>query len=350
MYNSDNQINIFKLKKESDLNVLKAIINDLGANDKNSIIFKNLLSIESIRLWNYIYVKSDPLNDKLIYADFVRYITLFKIKKLNFCAEEFGIDLNLLIFVFSRVDAFKQRKAIRTTWALNMNNHKSQMKVLFVLGSSHSDSVQNKVIKEDIKYNDIIQWDFIDNYYNCTLKAIGILRWTLFHCKNVKFIMKTDDDILVNPISLNQFINDIKNSKNIIYGTLAKGWKPARSKSYKWYVSYESYSPSKYPDFIVGAYIISQDSIYPIYTEILNSLPALSFEDVYITGIIAQKCHIMRIDTDKFLRLDWIGLSFNQIDSNLFNNNILFIHNFDYKDLMFVWKNLNKFEFDYDSY
>jgi hypothetical protein len=36
--------------------------------------------------------------------------------------------------------------------------------------------------------------------------------------------MKTDDDILVNPLTFNQFIVNIRNSKKRIYRTLAKGW------------------------------------------------------------------------------------------------------------------------------
>jgi beta-1,3-galactosyltransferase 1 len=246
--------------------------------------------------------------------------------------------------VFSRVDAFKLRDAIRKTWAKNMNLENSKTKILFVLGSSQSYSVNNDVIEEDEKHNDLIQWEFIDSYYNCTLKAIGILRWTLFYCKNVKFIMKTDDDILVNPLMLNQFIANITNSKKTIYRTLAKGWEPVRklnkSPSSKWYLSYESFSPTLFPDFMPGPYIISSDSIYPIYEEILSSLPALAFDDVYITGVIAEKLNISRINTNYFVRLDWLKLWPKDIDSKLFESNILFFHDFSYSNIVLVW---NKF-------
>jgi hypothetical protein len=130
--------------------------------------------------------------------------------------------------VLTRVDAFEQRNAMRKPWTKNLNSENSKIKILFVLGSSESYLLNNDVIKEDEKHFDLIQWEFIDSYYNCTLKAIGILRWTLFYCKNVKFIMKTDDDILVNPLTFNQFIVNIRNSKKRIYRTLAKGWEPVQ--------------------------------------------------------------------------------------------------------------------------
>ncbi len=224
-----------------------------------------------------------------------------------------------------------------------MNLENSKTKILFVLGSSQSYSVNNDVVEEDEKYNDLIQWEFIDSYYNCTLKAIGILRWTLFYCKNVKFIMKTHDDILVNPLMLNKFFADIINSKNTIYGRIAKGWKPIRSHKSKWYLSYETYPQSIFPGFVPGPYIISSDSIYFIYEEILNSLPALAFEDIYITGVIAEKLNISRINSNYFVRLDWLEIIPKDIDYELFKSNILFIHNFDYVQLISVWNKFNLF-------
>jgi hypothetical protein len=271
----------------------------------------------------------------------VKYITLYRINKSNFCGENFGSNLSSLIFVFSRVDAFKQRNAIRKTWVKNIELNNMKTKVLFILGSTDSDSVQNNVNEENEKYNDLIQWKFIDSYYNCTLKAIGILRWTLFYCKNVKFIMKTDDDILVNPSMFNQFIANITNSKKTIYGTVGKGFKPHRSKTSKWFISYESYSSSIYPDFVFGPYIMSSDSIFPIYVEILNSLPALAFDDVYISGIIAEKCNISRVNIDYILRLDWLKMKLSEIDFEIFNSNILFAHDFGYNHIIAIWDKFN---------
>jgi hypothetical protein len=328
-------------RNESDFSVLSNNLKNLGHNDRNAIHFDNLLKIESKKLWDDMRMRSDPENSKLLFADYVKYITLYRINKSNFCGENFGSNLSSLIFVFSRVDAFKQRNAIRKTWVKNIELNNMKTKVLFILGSTDSDSVQNNVNEENEKYNDLIQWKFIDSYYNCTLKAIGILRWTLFYCKNVKFIMKTDDDILVNPLMFNQFIANITNSKKTIYGTVGKGFKPHRSKTSKWFISYESYSSSIYPDFVFGPYIMSSDSIFPIYVEILNSLPALAFDDVYISGIIAEKCNISRVNIDYILRLDWLKIRLSEIDFEIFNSNILFAHNFGYNHILAIWDKFN---------
>ncbi len=323
--------------KKYDFSFLSNVVKYSEENDSNVIVFKNLLNAETVSLWNTTNKISNPEKTKLLYNDYVKYITFYRINKLNFCGQNFGQSLISLIFVFSRLEAFKERDAIRKTWAKTMNLENSKTKILLILGSSESNSVNNDVIEEDQKNNDLIQWKFIDRYYNCTLKAIGILRWTLFYCKNVKFIMKTDDDILVNPLMFDQFIANITNSKKTIYGRVGKGYGPHRSKASKWFISYESYSPSIYPDFMFGSYIMSSDSIYPIYTEILNSLPALAFEDVYITGIIAEKLNITRINTDYFFKLEWFGILPKNLNYKLFKSNILFLHEFSYSHMVSVW-------------
>jgi hypothetical protein len=82
---------------------------------------------------------------------------------------------------------------------------------------------------------------------------------------------------------------------------------------------------------------MSSDSIYPIYTEILNSLPALAFDDVYISGIIADKLNISRINTKYFVKLEWVGVVPKLISYERFKSNILFSHDFSYSDMISVW-------------
>jgi hypothetical protein len=92
---------------------------------------------------------------------------------------------------------------------------------------------------------------------------------------------------------------------------------------------------------MIGPYIISNDSIYPIYIEILNSLPALAFEDVFITGIIAGKCNISRVNANHIVRLDWFNMKSSEINFEIFNSNILIVHNFNYNLIIEIWDKFN---------
>ena len=71
-------------------------------------------------------------------------------------------------------------------------------------------------------------------------------------------------------------------------------------------------------------------------------MPAIGLEDVYLTGIIAEKCNIERKDSKMFFRLDWkvIPIFPNKINSTLLNSKAVFSHDFHYKDIFNIWKNL----------
>ena len=90
---------------------------------------------------------------------------------------------NYLIVVVSKPDNFLARKAIRETWG------KSEP-VIFLLGKSKS-SVKNELVQIESKDNgDVLMEDFMDDYYNLTLKSIMMLKYvTQFDIKPT-FVLK----------------------------------------------------------------------------------------------------------------------------------------------------------------
>ena len=56
---------------------------------------------------------------------------------------------------------------------------------------------------------------FIDHYYNLTLKSLSILHWAQNKCKNSKLIVKTDDDVIVN---INLILDNLDQFKSGITG------------------------------------------------------------------------------------------------------------------------------------
>ena len=66
-----------------------------------------------------------------------------------------------------------------------------------------------KIKAESFIYGDIIQENFIDGYYNLTLKTIMGFKWSSKYCSNAKFIMKLDDDVVVNTFDLLNYLNRI---------------------------------------------------------------------------------------------------------------------------------------------
>ena len=316
--NNYNKVSIDESNYDVDENPISQIIQDDFIFDLESQVFSN--------------EHGDISNDEQLYADLVKYVAVYRINKFNLC----DTNVKTIIFMLSRVNAIEQREAIRKTWAQklnkNTNNTKPErsVKLLFLLGLSNDTTIQEIIEEEDQEFNDILQFEFIDHYFNCTLKAIGMLRWTIFYCKTIKFIMKSDDDTIFNLDNVVKFTNDNHLAKQKMFGIVRHGWKPRRDIESKWYISDIAYPDKYYPDLICQTYFITSDCIKDLYIKSLKTLPAFKLEDVYITGILAEILNINRVNETKCLRLDMIHEEFNE---NIYRNGISFGHGFKYNNL-----------------
>ncbi len=77
------------------MTVLSNVVKYSQENDSNVILFKSLLNAESVSLWKNTNKISNPEKTKLLYNDYVKYITFHRINKINFCGENFGQTLSL---------------------------------------------------------------------------------------------------------------------------------------------------------------------------------------------------------------------------------------------------------------
>ncbi len=63
-------------------------------------------------------------------------------------------------------------------------------------------------------YGDLVQENFIDSYRNLTLKTLMGIRWASIHCSNAKFVVKIDDDVIINPFYLLNYLDNVTNTTN----------------------------------------------------------------------------------------------------------------------------------------
>lgn len=64
----------------------------------------------------------------------------------------------------------------------NSRDSKYIHRVLFLLGTVKNATVQREINVESMYYDDIIQENFLDSYYNLTLKSIMMVKWTSDNC------------------------------------------------------------------------------------------------------------------------------------------------------------------------
>ncbi|XP_055587075.1 uncharacterized protein LOC129739590 [Uranotaenia lowii] len=183
------------------------------------------------------------------------------------------------------------------------------------------DEMQMKILNESEVYGDIIQESFIDSYNNLTLKTIMMLKWAINNCNGrVKFIMKCDDDTFVNVPNLLQVLlggtvplynaslafydsltvavksnkNRLPETKRLLTGFLFCGVKPIADTSSKWYSPNYMYNKEYYPNYLSGtAYLMNLDAAKLLYRASLTT-PIFHLEDVYLTGIVADRVKLHR--------------------------------------------------------
>ncbi|CAN7938603.1 unnamed protein product, partial [Ixodes hexagonus] len=205
------------------------------------------------------------------------------------------IRLDYLVLIYSAPRNFDQRNAIRETWSSELGQ-RSNSRTAFLLARVEDANVQRAIESESYLHSDIIQGTYIDHYSNQTLKAKMMMRWTLKYCPDISFLVKSDDDSFMN---VPNFLKAMKNKRtDAIHGALFVNSKPSRETYSKWYVSPEHYNGTDYPLFVGGAFYVLGGSIVHRLYEAAEQAQFVWLEDVFLTGFVAQKAGVERINEE----------------------------------------------------
>lgn len=190
---------------------------------------------------------------------------------------------SFIILVHSAVENWSHRNLIRQTWGTYGKVH-----VNFLLGAVNSTALQQQILRESNAYEDIIQGNFMDTYRNLTYKHAMALKWFQYYCAEAKYLVKTDDDIIVNIPNL---MTTLKHGQKKLI--LCKSWlisPVVRDLQSKWYVRPDEYKQNLFPKYCSGfAIIYSADTVRRLYTAVQKT-PYFWIDDVHITGTLRQSC------------------------------------------------------------
>ena len=71
------------------------------------------------------------------------------------------------------------------------------------------ENIQRSLEEESQEYGDLVQGDFLDNYYNLSYKAIMGNLWVAEFCSQAEFLVKTDDDMFVDMYEVKTCLIDL---------------------------------------------------------------------------------------------------------------------------------------------
>jgi hypothetical protein len=224
--------------------------------------------------------------------------------------------LTLIAFVTTQNDNFIQRETIRATWSNQALF--PQMRVIFMIGSSNNIEITKKIKNESKFHGDIVQVSFEDD--DLTIKSIQGIKWVSKYCSNAKYVLKVNDDIIVNLFILLKYLNNLTiiNNNNVLC-YVHKNKQIDRRLESTFYVSYDETNASYYLPYCDGrAYMFEGNLAKSLYQASLR-VRYFKFEEIYFSLLV------------NYLNLNFIDLKAkytkNEFDSKLAKNKF-FIHSY----------------------
>ena len=159
--------------------------------------------------------------------------------------------LLIIAFVVIAPDRFEKRNVIRSTWG----NHllaPDEFKVVFSVGQSENSTINEMLANEFLLHEDILQINnFTDSYFNMTTKIMKSFKWISKYCQSAQYVLRINDDVMVNTFSLINYFKNVTLGKNQIYGHLLKKTSPIRFQ-HKHMVTRIEYDRDFYPNYPEG--------------------------------------------------------------------------------------------------
>ncbi|XP_030647019.1 lactosylceramide 1,3-N-acetyl-beta-D-glucosaminyltransferase A [Chanos chanos] len=203
-----------------------------------------------------------------------------------------GSEVLLILCVKSSPENFKRRQDIRATWGNETYIDRElgvSVKVIFVMGVHHDhhtrDEIQKKLVREDRIFGDLVQQNFLDTFHNLTLKLLLQFHWVHSNCANAQFVMSADDDIFIHMPNLVHYLQERSRQqvRDFWVGHVHRGSPPIRRKDSKYYMPFDMYQWSSYPDYTAGAaYVVSKDVAAKVYHATLTLNASIYIDDVFM--------------------------------------------------------------------
>ena len=170
-----------------------------------------------------------------------------------------------------------------------------QIRRIFISGETGSGferGRQNRLLElEQNEYNDILQWDFRDTFYNLTLKQVLFLEWMERNCPKARFLLNGDDDVFVNTDNMVEYLQGLRDnngSKHLFTGYLHQHAGPVRSPDSKYYVPVQVQESESYPLYCGGGGLLLSGYTATVIYNMSKSITFMPIDDVYLGMCLAK--------------------------------------------------------------
>lgn len=192
-------------------------------------------------------------------------------------------EFTLLAIITSRPGSKSTRQTIRQTWG-SLHGTGTAWKVIFNLGRTFEAEKDLQLEKEAAIHADLFIGNYKDTYKNLILKVFTAFTWAVgVKCK---FVLKADDDVYVHVPRLIRWLQSPAMPSRVYAGFLAEDTGVERIPWKTHFVSYKTYSSSRYHTYCRGPYyVMSHNILSPLWngTKLFEPFP---IEDAYVGLVI----------------------------------------------------------------
>ncbi|XP_069473660.1 UDP-GlcNAc:betaGal beta-1,3-N-acetylglucosaminyltransferase 7 [Ambystoma mexicanum] len=248
--------------------------------------------------------------------------------------------IDMLIVVKSIITQHDRREAIRKTWGKNEVINGKSVRTLFLLGKASKQEEQANYQKllyyENLIYGDILQWDFLDTFFNLTLKEVHFLKWLSIYCQDVRHIFKGDDDVFVSPNNLLDYLEDSL-VPNLFVGDVLYKARPIRKKDNKYYIPQTLYSDNIYPPYAGGGGFLMDGPLARRLYKASETLELYPIDDVFL-GMCLKILNVNPIFHDGFKTFGIVRNKNSKMNKDpCFFRAMLVVHKLLPEELLQMW-------------
>uniref|UniRef100_A0A8C5MWC8 Hexosyltransferase n=1 Tax=Leptobrachium leishanense TaxID=445787 RepID=A0A8C5MWC8_9ANUR len=249
----------------------------------------HLLNNKGLKAWTCLKEKQ-PLKDPSTYPDSLQHFLLYGgcrnhqmlIDQPNKCPPN---KTFLLLAIKSSPQNFAQRQAVRDSWGKEKDYEGRLVRLVFLLGVAPGPDLSSLLWYEHKHSQDLLQWDFMDTFFNLTLKDQLFLGWAKKRCPGVGYILKGDDDVFVWTPDIVHHLSmlDGNEPRALYMGDVVTSAKPYRDPRSKYYIP-AAYYTGLYPPYAGGGGYVFSGVFIPWLYLVSQFVAPFPIDDVY-TGM-----------------------------------------------------------------